>query len=334
MYMKKISVAIISTFLFASSFSSFAADADIAVDNTKVQLQPGSTSSSDNSNETVKTQYFNFFGGTVKKISVSDNGNKFVLLESSDSKEVNMIITKDTYIVNGDTLAEGASVTGYYDANAPVIMIYPPQYNAEVLVVESREQLVKVDVFDKDLISSDNFLKLNLSETTEIVTKDGTAYKGELADKKLAVIYRTSSKSIPSQTTPIKVVVLTDKTETPGDIPGNISDLDIMVNGKKLPVPSAYVNEQGVVMVPLGTISEALGYKVSWDSKTKNIRLGQGISLTVGKDYYVYMRTAPITLGTAPVIKDNRTFVPLNFFTEVAKAESAMVTETQIIINN
>jgi hypothetical protein len=213
-------------------------------------------------------------------------------------------------------------------------MIYPPQYNAEVLVVESQEQIVKVDVFDKELISSDNFLKLNLSETTEIVNPDGTAFKGELANRKLAVIYKTATKSIPAQTTPVKIVVLADKADAPADIPENVSGLDIMVNGKKLSVPSAYVNEQGAVMVPLGSISEALGFKVSWDSKTKSIRLGQGISLTVGKDYYVYMKTSPITLGTAPVIKDNRTFVPLNFFTEVAKAKSSEVTETQIIINN
>ena len=38
-----------------------------------------------------------------------------------------------------------------------MIMIYPPQYSAEVVVVENERENVKFDYFNENLISSDYF---------------------------------------------------------------------------------------------------------------------------------------------------------------------------------
>jgi hypothetical protein len=78
-----------------------------------------------------------------------------------------------------------------------------------------RDQIVKYDVFDKDLISSDKSLKLNISDKTEIISQDGKAFEGELANRKLVVLYGVSSKSIPAQTNPSKVIVLFEKPAAP-----------------------------------------------------------------------------------------------------------------------
>ena len=42
----------------------------------------------------------------------------------------------------------GDRVTGYYDGDAPTLLIYPPQYQALVMVKDNPNQNVKVDYFN------------------------------------------------------------------------------------------------------------------------------------------------------------------------------------------
>ena len=87
-------------------------------------------------------------------------------------------------------------------------------------------------------------------------------------------------------------------------------------------------------MVPLRAIAEALDYELKWNAADKSVQLGQGISLKIGEDNYIYIRTAPIQLGTAPALVDGTAFVPLSFFKEVVRMNNAYVFEGQIVINN
>ncbi|MPN40548.1 hypothetical protein SDC9_188086 [bioreactor metagenome] len=87
-------------------------------------------------------------------------------------------------------------------------------------------------------------------------------------------------------------------------------------------------------MVPLRAIAEALGYQVTWEQDTQTARLNSAISLEVGRDYYVYMRMAPIELGTAPQLKDGSVYVPLFYFRDVLKMNNAYFFENQVVIDN
>lgn len=265
------------------------------------------------------------FTGTVKEIQdhwSMENG-KFISAEDNEGLPANIIISDNTYIAGDKEIAVGSVITAYYDANKPMIMIYPPQYNAEVVVVNGIDLNVEVDYFNKELVNSDNTLKLNISDETKVLLQNGEEYKGKLEDKKLVVFYGASTKSIPAQTTPEKVIVLME----------DVASMSIVVNGNIVEAPKAYINEQGIVMVPIRAISEALDYKVEWEQNTKSVTLNKAISLSIGKDYYTYMRMAPIELGTAPVLINSRTFVPLSFFTEVLKLNEASVMGGSIIIN-
>ncbi|MDF2890354.1 MAG: copper amine oxidase family protein [Clostridia bacterium] len=277
--------------------------------------------------------YFGSFAGKVKEIANFEavEGSKILLLEDQEGNIANIIISKDTYILNNAEIAVGSEITGYYDANAPMIMIYPAQYNAEVVVVRNDEQNVKVDRFNKDLVSSDNWLKLNVSDATEILLQDDTAFEGQLTNRKLVVVYGVTTKSIPAQTTPSKIVVLFEKADT---VIGDVSTMDIVVNNKKIEASAAYMNEKGAVMVPLRAIAETLGFDVIWNNAEQSVMLGKGISLKIGEDNYIYMKTAPIQLGNAPEIKEGKTYVPLNFFREVTGMNNAYVFESQIVIDN
>ncbi|WP_207653574.1 hypothetical protein [Clostridium peptidivorans] len=157
---------------------------------------------------------FNSFTGTVKKVTDfegSKKGSKYVLVEDAEGKESNVIISKDTYIVDNEKIEVGSVITWFYDANKPMLMIYPPQYNAEVVVINNKGQNVKVDRFDKNLVSYDKSLKLNISEDTEVILQNGKPFKGELKNRKLIVMYGPSTRSIPAQTTPTKIIVLFEK---------------------------------------------------------------------------------------------------------------------------
>jgi hypothetical protein len=156
---------------------------------------------------------FNSFTGTVKEINdlQAEKGLKFVSLESDLGEKATIVISNDTYVVDNAQITEGAVITGFYDATAPMIMIYPPQYRAEVVNLVEKGKNVKVDRFDENLLSSDLWLKLNISEATEIITEDGKAFDGNLKNRNLIVFYGATTKSLPPQTTPTKIVVLSEK---------------------------------------------------------------------------------------------------------------------------
>ncbi|KGK87265.1 hypothetical protein DP68_11565 [Clostridium sp. HMP27] len=168
------------------------------------------------SSEVKEEKQYNFksFTGTVKTVTDFQGAKKdlkYVLVEDAEGREANIIVSKDTYIVNNENIGVGSVITGFYDADKPMIMIYPPQYNAEVVAVFNKDQNIKVDSFDKNLISSDKYFKLNISNDTKIITQDGKPFKGKLKNKKLVVIYSISTKSIPAQANPIQIIVLSKK---------------------------------------------------------------------------------------------------------------------------
>ena len=110
----------------------------------------------------------------------------------------------------------GDLLTVYTGAYTPAPLIMPPQYQAEIIIIEDPEAESPVftwaDTFvageEGMLVGLGNTLALNMSEDVEIVDRDGQAWEDELENMDLLVFYDVSTKSIPAQTTPLKVVVL------------------------------------------------------------------------------------------------------------------------------
>lgn len=328
MKFKKIfAVILFAVFIFSLWGTVFALD-QMSIPNEIIDEQETNTSEPCEELEIC----YKAFTGVVKEIKDRENneGSKMIFTESEDGAPAYVIIGHDTYILETAEIKIGDTISAYYDVRKPMIMIYPPQYAAEVVVVESPDRNVKFDIFDENLTSSDNQLKLNISDETEIVFYDGTPYEGELAGKRLVVIYTTSTKSIPAQTTPEKVIVLPDKIE---DMAGyDVSSAEIIVEDKKIEAAPAYEKE-GTVMVPLRAIAEALGYEILWHNETQSVSLGQDIQLTIGKNEYIADEDI-IKLERAPELCNEKTFVPLSFFRKVVKMNNAYLFEGQIVIDN
>ncbi len=132
---------------------------------------------------------------------------KMFTIENGMGAIVHFIVSPTTYFLDHVTLAIGDRVTGYYDGNAPTIMIYPPQYQALLMVKEHPQQQVKVDYFDSHLLSSDGQLQLNLNPDTSIFLTNNQIFSQNPANHHLIAVYGPATKSIPALTTPYKVIV-------------------------------------------------------------------------------------------------------------------------------
>ena len=159
---------------------------------------------------------FYFFHGTVTMISdffTGQNGKregcyKLISVENGLGAIVNFVVSPTTYFVDHVMVTVGDRVTGYYDGDAPALLIYPPQYQALVMVIDSPNQNVKVDYFNSQLVSSDGRLQLNISSFTKVLLTNGQSFSRNPANRDLIVIYGPATKSIPAQTTPYRIIVL------------------------------------------------------------------------------------------------------------------------------
>ncbi|MBB4825464.1 hypothetical protein HNO89_002698 [Sporosarcina luteola] len=129
-------------------------------------------------------------------------------VQNRNGSVVNLVIEPGTYFVDHVSVKVGDQVTGFYDADLPVPLIYPPQYQAIVVAKNQSDQFVDVDFYDNQLVNSKGTLKLNLSRQTKIVLENGQSFTRYPANRELVVVYSATTRSIPAQTTPSQVIVL------------------------------------------------------------------------------------------------------------------------------
>jgi len=143
-------------------------------------------------------------------------GWRFIRIEDENGDVTVFFVTDATAYPFESEIEVGDTVTGFYRSAGFAPLIFPPQFNADVLVAGMPEdRLVKVDRFSDEkegfedfLVSEDGMLALRIGEETQVVTVAGEAFEDELAGLSLVVVYAVATRSIPAQTTPITVIVL------------------------------------------------------------------------------------------------------------------------------
>lgn len=161
----------------------------------------------------INFQSFNGIVTMINDFSIGQNAEsagcyKLISVDNGYGNEVNFVVSPTTYFVDHVMVVVGDRITGFYDANAPVPLIFPPQYRALVMAKDNPYQNVKVDHFNSQFVSSDGSLKLNISPNTLIILENGQAFTGNLANRNLIVIFGATTRSIPAQTTPYKIIVM------------------------------------------------------------------------------------------------------------------------------
>lgn len=132
----------------------------------------------------------------------------FVTVETADGETVNVILSPATFVVDFETLSVGMNCTFWYLADAPMILIYPPQYNAVVAARDMNSRMVDVSRYGQELVNQERTLQLKLDGAVDVRTTNNQYFQGSPADHDLVVVYETSTRSVPAQTTPKKIVVL------------------------------------------------------------------------------------------------------------------------------
>lgn len=121
---------------------------------------------------------------------------------------VNFAVDMDTVIIDSRQLRQGMRVAAFYDGNLPVPLIFPPQYRAQIVTVLGRNEQVMLNYFDENLTATDGSLQLNVGPGTVIKTINGQNITCNLGEHILLVYYTVTTRSIPPQTTPRRIIVL------------------------------------------------------------------------------------------------------------------------------
>ena len=250
-------------------------------------------------------------------------------------------------------LTDGSKITVFTGSYEPTPLILPVQYTANVIIINGdQEGNVNIDTYladEEGYTNAANTLKIATADDTKIVDKDEKEYKGDINKNDLIVFYDVSTKSIPAQTTPTKVVVL-------GENEIALKQIEAAKNATPAPTASPKVTEapqvsyaglvnvvigdknvsdvyakDNTTMVPLREVAEAAGFTVTWDAENRAVILNDGVySLKIGENSYVKGKMMPLTLSAAPEIVNDLTYVPAEFFAEVT--ESATVDGTSLVV--
>ena len=297
--------------------------------------------------------------GIIK--TTTDVNNK-----DDQNNTVNLKITDDTLVYDNlgnkkalSDLTDGSKITVFTGSYEPTPLILPVQYTANVIIINGdKEGNVNADTYladEEGYTNAANTLKIAAADDTKIVDKDEKEYKGDLDKNDLIVFYSVSTKSIPAQTTPTKVVVLGEneialkqieaaKNATPAPtaapettVAPEVTEapqvsyaglVNVVIGDKN--VSDVYAKDN-TTMVPLREVAEAAGFTVTWDAENRAVILNDGVySLKIGENSYVKGKMMPLTLSAAPEIVNDLTYVPAEFFAEVT--ESATVDGTSLVV--
>lgn len=297
--------------------------------------------------------------GIIK--TTTDVNNK-----DDQNNTVNLKITDDTLVYDNlgnkkalSDLTDGSKITVFTGSYEPTPLILPVQYTANIIIINGdKEGNVNADTYladEEGYTNAANTLNIAAADDTKIVDKNEKEYKGDLDKNDLIVFYGASTKSIPAQTTPTKVVVLGEneialkqieaaKNATPAPtaapettVAPEVTEapqvsyaglVNVVIGDKN--VSDVYAKDN-TTMVPLREVAEAAGFTVTWDAENRAVILNDGVySLKIGENSYVKGKMMPLTLSAAPEIVNDLTYVPAEFFTEVT--ESATVDGTSLVV--
>lgn len=92
----------------------------------------------------------------------------------------------------------------------------------------------------------------------------------------------------------------------------------IIIDNENVEIKGKPVVHEGVIMLPLRELVEADGMTVEWDEETNTAMINLGMyAVTLGENAYIKGRMTPIELDCTPVLIDDKTYVPANYFAEV-----------------
>ncbi len=112
-----------------------------------------------------------------------------------------------------------------------------------------------------------------------------------------------------------------------------VPPIKVFIDGQELVFDVPPIIQNNRTLVPFRKIGESIGAAVNWDNKTRTITANKGtteVILKIGSST-AYVNGAPVKLDMPPIIRNNRTLVPLRFFSEAFGASVFWQSKTRVI---
>ena len=267
-----------------------------------------------------------------------EEGNLYIATENGD---VMLNTDANTVFVDGmgyktamEAIENGTSLKVI--ASNAMTMSIPPQSYAHVVMLADENGGYPIYAEVKEVLTDDN-------GNLVFASKDGTyhiVYGAEMTQvepfatrnivmasdikegTRILVFADIMTMSLPALVPANRIVILPEVTEINEDeIPTSVT-----VNGEAIDAGDALevLEKDSMILLPVRAISEKLGLDVAWDDGLKAITVGtipMGATFNIGVNQYTKARMMPQTLSAAPITENGRTYVPVDFFTEILEAQ-------------
>lgn len=252
-------------------------------------------------------------GVSIVEIENEQGGLRFAL-DASDL----ILDRKDGAHLTVADLTKGMEVAVIYDANGPMGLSLPPYLGKVTAVVANADAgSYEVGRFDADLTDLKLMLQLNIDpDSTVIADVRGTKQKLSEEDVKgrdALVFYDITTRSIPAQTNPSFVLILSQNEEEPAAEPTAEPTTAPTAD------PAAEPEMQAQILLPLRQAAVEKGYTVTWQGKEKPILLtkdGVSMEITLGRQEYVVDGDQVKKAAVPSELRDGVAYVSGDIFAE------------------
>ncbi|MFJ9462338.1 hypothetical protein [Viridibacillus arvi] len=161
------------------------------------------------------------FKGILTELNETSSHFALTCQKQEDNSTFILNITKETLLFHSTSyehlpvseLKQGFFIHAYVHELQPATMIFPPQFSPTLVVINEEDLFYgnKVGTYnaEKSLVEAD--IRLNISSNTKILNAAGESIAAEMLNEQdIAVFFKMSTRSIPPQTTPQKIILLGD----------------------------------------------------------------------------------------------------------------------------
>lgn len=222
-------------------------------------------------------------------------------------------------------------------ASHAMTMSIPPQTYAHVIMMadENGGFPIYAEVTSIETDEDGNLVFASKDGTYRIVYGEGVTEVAPFATRnivtgadikegsRILVYSDIMTMSIPAMVPANKIVILPEIAETV-EVPTSVT-----VNGEAVDFldAKAVFEKDGMWLLPVRAIAEKAGLEVKWDGTLNAVTVGtipMGVTFNLGVNAYTKARMMPQTLSSEPVCENGRTYVPVDFFTEILEATTSI----------
>ncbi len=272
------------------------------------------------------------------KISSNEDGQLLITDGNSETvinfDENTLFITADGNKISKDDINAEDSVT--LIADSAMTRSLPPQCYGYIVIKHGEEDATlpiyaEIATVSEDengntvVLSRDGNYRIVIGEETRLMPLATRQIVGldEIKEGARILVYSDiMTMSIPAVVPAERVIVLGEEVQGSEDAAEEAKIEEIIVNGEK--IDGKIIDNNGILMLPVRKICEKLGLDVTWNGERKAIAVGtvqMGAEFNIGVNSYKKAKMMAQQLSAAPVLDEDTTYVPSDFFAEIAESE-------------